>query len=126
MKRETLTAREMLLVILGWAITVFFFISGNAFWEHKMQRGLISLLAALGLTFIFFRHRKIVFAIIVQTFIIVNVGMTAIFHPSVLGYLLTVASASGLWLMIRWQAVNHPELTRKHMHELFDRDPDWL
>lgn len=126
MRREPLTGRETLLVFLGGGITLILFVSANSFWQHSVQRGLVSLMVALALTFIFFRHRKIVFVIIGLSFILVNVGLTNLFHPSVLGYLLIFGSGGGLWIMIRWQVVNHPELTRKHMHELFNHDPDWL
>jgi len=125
MSREPLNAREMLLLVLASAITIFFFISGNTFWEHKVQRGVWYLVLGVGLALVFFRKRKIVFAIIVMTFILVNVGLTAPFHSSPLGYLLTASSAAGLCLMIRWQVRTYPELNRKDMHKLFDHDPPY-
>ena len=116
----------MLLVVLVWVITIFFFISGNAFWKHKTQAGAVFLILALGLTFTFFRKRKIVFTIIMLTFILVNVGLTAAFHPSVLGYLLTVGSAGGLYLIVRLMAKKYPypRFGRKQMHMFFDHDPE--
>lgn len=123
MKRETLTARELLLVVLGWVITIFFLISANAFWQTKIQRGLLFLILALGLTFVFFRKRKFVFAIIVCTFLLVNVGLTAFFHPTLIGFVVTMGSITCLYFLFRWQIKNYPNLSRKDMHTLFDHDP---
>jgi hypothetical protein len=114
----------MLLVVLIWAITIALFISGNAFWEHRVWRGVWTLIVGLGLAFAFFRNRKIVFVTIMLTFILVNVGFTAIFHPSLVGYLLTFGSAAGLYLIVRWGAARYPGLKQKDMHKFFDHDPE--
>jgi hypothetical protein len=57
------------------------------------------------------------------TFILVNVGLTAVFHPSFLGYLLTIGSAGGLYFIVRGGAKKYPG-GPKQMHVLFDHDPE--
>lgn len=124
MRREPLTAREMVLVLLIWAITLLFFVSGKAFWDHNIRRGVLSVILGLGLTFVFFRKRRIVFTIIMLTFILVNVGLTAIFHPTIIGCVLTLGSAAGLYLIVRWGMTRYPGLNRRDMHKFFDHDPE--
>jgi len=92
---EGLTGRETLLTVLTWVITF---------------------------TFVFFRKRRTVFLLGSLTFILINVGLTALFHPSGSGILLTVGAGVGLYLVIRSHWKKHPYLGRKDMHKLFDKD----
>lgn len=124
MRRETLNARELLLVILGWGITILVIVSFNAFWKHNFRAAIGSLISAVALAYIFFWKRKFVFSIIALTFLLVNVGLTAVFHPTWAGYLITLGSILCLYLLFRWQLKNHPNLSRRDMHKLFDHDPE--
>jgi hypothetical protein len=124
MKRETLNARELLLVVLGWAITILVIVGVTAFWRHNLRAAILSLVSAAALTYIFFWKRKFVFAIIALTFLLVNVGLTALFHPTWTGCLITAGSIGCLYLLFRWQLKNYPHLSRKDMHKLFDHDPE--
>lgn len=124
MKRETLTARELLLLFLGWAVTILFIKSGVYVWNQRYRQGVLFFAFAVLLTYVFFRKRKFVFAIIVSTFLLVNVGLTALFHPTLAGYLITAGSIACLYFLFRWQVKNYPHLSRKDMHKLFDHDPE--
>ena len=57
-----------------------------------------------GLSLSFFRKWKADLAIIGLVFIMVNAGLTAIFHPSALGILITVGSGVGIVTLGRWMA----------------------
>ena len=111
------------LVLAGSAITLLFLMGGTALWRHNFRPAMWYLLSGAGLTLVFFRHRKIAFAITVLSFLIVNVGLTALFHPSPAGILITVGSIVGMYLLVVWEARRHPHLKRKDWKTYFDSDP---
>jgi hypothetical protein len=77
-----------------------------------------------GIALIFFRRRKIVLAITGLSFILVNTGLTSVFHPSELGILATAGSAAGLYLIARWVTRSYPTLRKNDWQTLFDHDPE--
>ncbi len=101
---EELTPRSAFLILMGCAATVLFIMGGGALWEHKYSTGILLLVSGAGLTYAFFRKGKIAVVFIGLIFILVNAGLTVVFHPSLPGMLLTVASAVSLILLARWQA----------------------
>ena len=121
---EGLNARETLMVFLGAAITILLIKSAVYLSNHNYRLGALYLVMGSGLAFLFFRKRRVIFSIIVLVFILVNVGLTAIFHPSVVGALVTLGSAGGLYFIIRRGVREYPNRTRKDMHKLFDKDPE--
>src|ERR1700740_3397094 len=113
MALRDLKARTMLFMVVGWAITIFFIKGTVSLWNHNYRLGTLWLGLGAGLTFVFFRKRKIAFAIIGLTFILVNVGLTALFHPSIVGIFLTVGSAGSLYLIVRWHTRKFPNVNPK-------------
>ncbi|MGC0775270.1 MAG: hypothetical protein WB543_20220 [Candidatus Acidiferrum sp.] len=101
---EELTPRSAFLLFVGAATTVFFIMGGTALWEHKYLPGVFFLISGTALTYIFFRKGKIAVLFIGLIFILVNAGLTEVFHPSLPGAMLTVGSAVSLVLLARWQA----------------------
>ncbi len=103
--REAIAAA--LLVVLGIAITILFIMGVVS--VSRAEYGLGSLFLALGagLTFAFFRKQKAGLAGIGLIWVMVNAGLTGIFHPTVLGILVTVGSGIGLVLIARWKIKNH-------------------
>jgi hypothetical protein len=121
---EGLSARETLLVFLAAGVTLLLVISVYAFYRHEYREGVLYFVIGGGLGFIFFRKRKIIFATMGLVFLLLNAGLTALFHPSVAGVLITIGSAIGLYLLIRWDTRKHPNLGPKDIHKLFDKDPE--
>ncbi len=121
---EDLTPRMWFVLLVGSAIAVLFIKSGVSLWTRNYGLGVLFLALGAALAFVFFRRRKIILVVIMLAFVLVNAGLTAIFHPSVVGILLTAASGAGLYLLAVWQARKYPHLTRKDWKTLFDHDPE--
>jgi len=112
------------LYIVGSLATVLFMISVARLWKHEFQTAMWSFALSAALTLIFFRRRKIAFATVALSFICVNVGFTALFHPTKAGIFLTLASIVGMYALAIWGAKKYPHLKRKDWKTLFDRDPE--
>jgi hypothetical protein len=113
-------AREIFLVVIGCAIAVLLIMTGTRFYVREYREGILFLVLAGALAFVFFRKRKIVLAISILSWVLVNAGLTAPFHPSVLGYALTIGSAAGLYFIARWSYKRYPYLSYKQLHTLFE------
>jgi hypothetical protein len=120
MALKDLRARELLLAVIGWAVTLLLIMTGTDLYAHAYREGILFLVVAAALAFAFFRKRKILLAIISLSWVLVNAGLAAPFHPSVLGYALTIGSAAGLYFIVRWTYKRYPYLTYKNLHPLFD------
>ena len=104
MAPRDLNAREILLVFAGSVATVLLIMTCTRFYVHEYREGILYLVLAAALALVFFRKRKIVLAIISLSWILVNAGLTAAFHPSVLGYALTLGSSAGIYLLVHWSS----------------------
>lgn len=118
------TPKIVALTLAGFLITMLFIKGFVEAWQHGLRASAWYLIVAAALTFIYFRHRKIAFAITVCSVLLVNVGMTAIFHPTGAGLLITFASALGLYGISVWIEKKYPNYSRKVWIALFDHDPD--
>jgi hypothetical protein len=118
------TPKIAALGFIGSAITVFLMISVSEFWRHNFRSAIWYLASGAALTLIFFRRRKIAFAIIALSFICVNVGFTALFHPTPAGVLVTLGSIVAMNALAIWGARKYPHLKRKDWKTFFDRDPE--
>jgi hypothetical protein len=94
--------------------------TGDRFYGREYRAGALFLAIAAGLAFIFFRRRKIVLALTGFAYILVQAGLTAPFHPSVLVFALTIGSAAGLYLVVRWTTRRYPYLKRSDRHIFFE------
>jgi hypothetical protein len=101
---EELTPRKTILLFVGFAIAILFIKGAVSLWSADYRRGILFLALGTGLTYAFFRKGKIAVVFIGLIFILVNVGLTAIFHPTVLGFFLTAGSAAALVVLGRWYA----------------------
>jgi glucose-6-phosphate-specific signal transduction histidine kinase len=118
------TPKIALLSFLGWGITVLFLISMTKFWRHDPKSAIWYLALGAALTLIFFRNRKIAFAITTLSFLVVNVGLAALFHPTAARLLVTFSSVAAMYALAVWGAKKYPQLKRKDWKTLFDRDPE--
>ena len=110
--------------LIGSAITILFMISVSEFWKHDFRPATWYLISGAALTLIFFRKRKIAFVSIALSFICVNVGFTALFHPTPAGILVTLGSIVGMYVLAVWGATKYPHLKRKDWKIFIDRDPE--
>ena len=120
MALEDLNPRIAAIMLLGFAVTVIFVMSGTDFWNHKYLEGTAFLVVASGLTFSFFRRRLVALALVGLPFILVMAGLTAAFHPSIAGVLFIVGSATALLFIIRWHARKFPNLGSKDWKTIFE------
>jgi hypothetical protein len=54
------------------------------------------------------------------SFILVNVGLNAMFHPTRAGILVTLGSIVGMYAVSIWSARKYLYLAYKHWHKVFD------
>jgi hypothetical protein len=120
---EDMTPRMWFLSFVGWAITVLTIRSFVCFLKHDYHLGVFWLVSGLGLTLIFFRNRKILLAILGLTYIGVNAGLDALFHPHATSISLAIGSAVGMYLLTKWSSRKFPSLTSRDWKTLFDADP---
>jgi hypothetical protein len=118
------TPKVAALTFLAFAITFLFMASLARFWRHEYGAGTWRLTVCVLLALIFFRHRKIAFAIVALSSVLVNAGLSAPFHPSVLGVTATLVSAGLLCFLVVWGTRRYPSLRGKDWKILFDRDPE--
>jgi hypothetical protein len=112
--------RELILIFIGSAITFLAIMACTRFYFHEYRKGFLFLFLAAALAFVFFRKRKLLLAIISLSCVLVNAGLTVPFHPSVLGYALTIGSATGLYFICRWSYKRYPYLSYRNRHIVFD------
>lgn len=101
---EELTPRSAFLILVGCASTVLLIMGGTAIWQQKYRTGGLLLVLGATLIYLVFRKGKIAVVFIGLIFILVNAGLTVVFHPSLPGTVLTVGSVVSLILLSRWQA----------------------
>jgi hypothetical protein len=96
--------RGTLLALLGVALTILFIAAGGAFWKKEYGLGILFLAVGSALAFTVFRKWKADLVVIGLIFIGINTGLTAVFHPSTPGMLITVGCGAGIVLLVRWMA----------------------
>ena len=121
---EDLTLRMWFLIFVGCAITILAIKSGLFFWKGDYRLGVLWLVVGAGLALVFFRKKKILLTVCALTFILVSVGLTSVFHPTLVGILLTTGSAICLYMLARWSYNKFPYLGRNNWKTLFDKDPE--
>ena len=120
MAAENFKVREILLMVTGWAATLMVIMSCTGLYARKYREGALLLVVAAALAFVFFRRRKLVLILSGLSWVLVNAGITFPFHPSLLGLALTIGSAAGIYLTVRWTYKRYPYLSFKHIHAAFD------
>ena len=116
---ENITLKKALIIFIGAGITICLIGGSNSLWHHNYRLSIKYFVIGVVPTFIFFRKRLIILLIIALDFLIVNVGITAIFHPSVAGYLITFGSVAALVILVRWHTRKHPELQGKDWRKIW-------
>ncbi len=124
---EGLSARETLLVLLAMGITLLLSMCVYVVYRQEYRSAIVYLAVAGVLSYIFFRHRKVLLTIAALTFLLVNAGLNNLARPSVPGYVVTYGSAAGLCLLVWWRARKRSQSGRQpsgsqDMHKQFDKD----
>ena len=119
MALKDMSPRNLFLFFVGMGITMLFIKAVFLLPTGAYSRALMLSAVGAGVAFAFFRRRMVILAIIALSFVLVNFGMTAIFHPTLLGTLCSAGAAAGLYLIVRWHAGKYPHLTSKDWQTLF-------
>jgi len=121
---EPLSGRETLLVFLIFGITLMLTAVVNDVYRGKHRDAALILGVAGMLFYIFFRHRKVLFAIVALVSLLVTVGLNSLARPSLLGSLITAGSGAALYVVIRWDTRRRAGrgLRAQAMHKFFDKD----
>ncbi len=121
MGEERFTLRAWFMMFMAFAITILFVMSSTAFWRHNFRETILFLAVGAALTFLFYRGRLALLAAGACGWIVVNAGLTAVFHPSVMGILLTLASVVGLVFFSRRVGKQYPNLRPDDWQKVFDK-----
>jgi hypothetical protein len=121
MGADRFTLRTWFMMFLAFAIAILFIMASTALWKHNFRETILFLALGATLTFLFYRGRLALLAAGGCAFIVVNAGLTAVFHPSVVGISLTVASVIGLVFSCRLVGRQHPNLLPDDWQKVFDR-----
>jgi hypothetical protein len=120
---DRFTLRTWFMMFVGFAITILFIMSSTALWRRNFRETILFLSLGAILAFLFYRKRLTVLAAGACALIVVNGGLTAVFHPSVVGILLTVASVVGLIFFCQRVGKQHPGVLPDDWQRVFDQ-PD--
>src|ERR1700730_5348582 len=116
---ERFTLRTWFMILMGAAITILFIMSSTALWRHNFRETILFLALGATLAFLFYRGRLALLAAIGCAWVVVNGGLTAVFHPSLVGILVTVASVGGLVFFSRRVGRQHRGLPPDDWQKVF-------
>ena len=121
MKDEKFTARTWFMAFLAFAITILFIMSSTALWKRNLWETVLFLTLGAALTLLFYRKKLTLLAAAACGFVTVNAGLTAVFHPSTVGIMLTVVSLAGLFFFSWRVQKQHPGLRPDDWQKVFDK-----
>jgi hypothetical protein len=93
-----------MLAVLGIVTSVLFIMGVGALWKGRYGWGSLFLALVVVLTLVFFRKNKAGLIVIGLIWLMINTGVNGIVHPTPLGIFITVGSAVGIALLVRWMA----------------------
>lgn len=122
MADDRFTLRTCFMFLIGAAITVLFIMGCSSLWRHNFREATMVLTVGAALTYLFFRKKLSILAAIACAIIVVSAGLTAVFHPSVLGLTLTTGSLAGL-VFFSWRVgKQYRHLPPGDWQKAFDKD----
>jgi hypothetical protein len=119
------TLRTWFMMFVAFAITVLFIMASTALWRHNLWETILFLSLGTTLTFLFYRKKLALLAAGACGLIVVNGGLTAVFHPSLVGILVTLASFVGLVFFSRRVGKQHPGLLADDWRSLAATRYEW-
>jgi len=117
-----MTAREIVLTVIGAAIGLLVVSGVNSFYHGDYRAGFFGSAVAAVLGFVFFRKRRTALIVCSCSCILALVTLGLPFHPSFGGLLLLLGSAAILYVTIYLDCKKYPYLSFKHVHTLFESD----
>jgi hypothetical protein len=108
------------MMFMAFAITILFIMASTALWKHNFRETTLFLALGATLTLLFYRGRLALLAAGGCAFIVVNAGLTTVFHLSTVGLLLTLASVTGLVLFSRRVGKQHANLSPGDWQKVFE------
>jgi hypothetical protein len=121
MPDETWALHTWFMMLLGFGITVLLIMGSTTLWKHDIREATLFFTLASGLTLLFYRKRLAVLAACSCAFILVNAGLTAVFHPTAIGMSASVASLAGLIFFSRQVEKQHPGLLPDNWQQVFNK-----
>jgi hypothetical protein len=118
------TPKVIALTCVGVVIMFLYFGSVGSFLKNDTRHAIWLLVVCVGLTIVFFRHRKIALAVIVLSVLCGWSYPISIFHPTLLGWAVTLSSGACLLAMSIWLTRKYPDMKRRDVKKFFDRDPE--
>jgi hypothetical protein len=118
------TPKVVALYCVGVVILFLYFGIVGSFLKNDTRHAIWFLFLCTGLTIVFVRHRKIALAFIVLTILCGWTYPESVFHPTVLGWTITLSSGGLLLAMSIWLQKKYPDMKRGDFKKFFDRDPD--
>ncbi len=101
MGNKRLTLRTWFMMFVAFVITILFIMGSTALWRHNFRELFLFLALGTTLTILFYRKKLAILALVACAWMVANGGLTAIFHPSAVGVLVTLASVVGFILFSR-------------------------
>jgi hypothetical protein len=121
MEDQRFTLRTWFMALMAFAIIILFIMGSTALWRRNLRETILFFALGATLALFFYRGRLAVLATLGCAFVVVNAGLTAVFHPSVLGIAITVASILGLIFFSFRVGKQHPNLSPDDWQKVFDR-----
>jgi hypothetical protein len=118
---ERFTLRTWFMMFLAFAIMILFVMGSTALWRRNLRETILFFALGATLALLFYRGRLALLAVGGCAWIVVSAGLTAIFHPSLAGILLTLASGVGMVFFLRRVGKQHPNLSPDDWQKVFDR-----
>src|SRR5258707_9070167 len=108
MSQGNIPLRIHLFMLMLFLITVLFVMGCMAFWKWDVRGGFFLLTLGGSLSFLFFRRRRLVLIGGVLVWILVLAGMGTVARPTAPGLFLTLASAAGIYFLVRREVKKDP------------------
>ena len=118
------TPKVIALTCVGVVIMFLYFGSVGSFLKNDTRHAIWLLVVCVGLTIVFFRHRKIALAVILLSVLCGWSYPIAVVKPTVLGWAVTLLSGACLLAMSIWLTRKYPDMKRRDVKKFFDRDPE--
>jgi hypothetical protein len=118
------TPKVIALSLAGVAIMFSYVGSVDFFLKNDTRHAIWFLVVCVGLTITFFRHRKIALAVIVLSVLCGWSYPISVLQPTVLGWTVTLSSGALLLALAIWLTKKYPDMKRRDVNKLFDRDPE--
>jgi hypothetical protein len=122
MPEERWTLRTWFMILLAGGITIMLIMGCTTLWKHNLRESILFFTLAGVPTWLFYRKKLVLLAVGACAFIVVNAGLTAVFHPSVLGISVSLASLAGLIFFCCVLQKQYPNLPPDEWQHVFDKE----